>query len=136
MNSTCCLVAEAFAAGGSDDERAGSSRATIAGGRRSRTASWTSDPIPLVPSPDRSALAALAEPGTSSHPLARTREGIDETDAELLRLVVEGLSNEEIAERLGIAEVDVTRRLTTTYAKIGASSRADATAFAFQSGMV
>ena len=63
-------------------------------------------------------------------------EGIDETDAELLRLVVEGLSNEEIAERLGIAEVDVTRRLTTTYAKIGASSRADATAFAFQSGMV
>jgi len=60
-------------------------------------------------------------------------EGLDDGDAELLKLVVQGLSNEEIADRLGIDTGDVARRLATTYAKIGASSRADATAFAFQS---
>jgi DNA-binding CsgD family transcriptional regulator len=60
-------------------------------------------------------------------------EGLGDDDARLLKLVVEGLSNEEIADRLGVDTGDVTRRLASTYAKIGASSRADATAFAFQS---
>jgi len=63
-------------------------------------------------------------------------EGLDHDDARLLKLVVEGLSNEEIADRLGVATGEVTRRLASTYAKIGASSRADATAFAFQSRML
>ena len=102
-------------------------------------ANWIADERsdPAGSEPRSSALAALAEPGTSFTRASREDEveGIDETDAELLRLVVEGLERGD-AERLGIAEVDVTRRLTTTYAKIGASSRADATAFAFQSGMV
>ena len=56
--------------------------------------------------------------------------------AELLKLVVSGLSNDEIAERLDVDAGEVARRLTSTYAKIGASSRADATAFAFQSRML
>jgi len=81
------------------------------------------------------ALATLADPGTTFDRNVEDDgiEGIDDQDQELLRLVVEGLSNEEIAARLGIAETDVNRRLAATFAKIGASSRADATAFAFQS---
>jgi DNA-binding NarL/FixJ family response regulator len=63
-------------------------------------------------------------------------EGIEDEDAQLLKLVVEGLSNEEIAQRLGVDVGEVSRRLTSTYAKIGATSRADATAFAFQSRLL
>jgi DNA-binding NarL/FixJ family response regulator len=63
-------------------------------------------------------------------------EGLDEDDSQLLKLVVGGLSNEEIADRLGVDTGEVARRLASTYAKIGASSRADATAFAFQSRML
>jgi DNA-binding CsgD family transcriptional regulator len=62
--------------------------------------------------------------------------GLEEEDTELLRLVVQGLSNEQIGERLGVDAAEVSRRLATTYAKIGASSRADATVFAFQSRML
>ena len=54
----------------------------------------------------------------------------------MLRLVVQGLSNEEIAERLDVPPTEITRRLASMYASIGASSRADATAFAFQSGIL
>ncbi len=63
-------------------------------------------------------------------------EGLDDEDSQLLKLVVEGLSNEEMADRLGVDTGEVARRLVSTYAKIGASSRADATAFAFQSRML
>jgi DNA-binding CsgD family transcriptional regulator len=62
--------------------------------------------------------------------------GLDDEEARLLVLVVEGLSNEEIAQRLGMDTGEVARRLTSMYAKIGASSRADATAFAFQSRLL
>jgi DNA-binding NarL/FixJ family response regulator len=83
-----------------------------------------------------SALAALAS--DPDLPLERhmkegSPEGVDEDDTQLLRLVLGGLSNEEIAERLDVEAGEVARRLASTYAKIGASSRADATAFAFQS---
>jgi DNA-binding CsgD family transcriptional regulator len=89
--------------------------------------------------PIGSALASFA--ADPDKPLTRNAQGasvdgLDEEDAQLLRLVVEGLSNEEIADRLGAGTADVARRLASTYAKIGASSRADATAFAFQSRML
>jgi DNA-binding NarL/FixJ family response regulator/TPR repeat protein len=89
--------------------------------------------------PVGSALASLA----SDAELALTRnmpdgaiEGLDVDDADLLKLVVQGLSNEEIADRLHVDTAEVTKRLAATYVKIGASSRADATAFAFQSGVL
>jgi ATP/maltotriose-dependent transcriptional regulator MalT len=86
-----------------------------------------------------SALASLAsDPGTplTRHMQDAEVEGLDDEDAQLLKLVVQGLSNEEIATRLDVDAGEVARRLASTYAKIGASSRADATAFAFQSRML
>lgn len=53
------------------------------------------------------------------------------SDAALLQSLVQGKTNREIAEELGIDEQAVTRRLGQLFARIGASSRADATAFAF-----
>ena len=52
-------------------------------------------------------------------------------DAQLLRSLVQGKTNREIADEIGIDEQAVTRRLGELFARIGASSRAEATAFAF-----
>jgi DNA-binding NarL/FixJ family response regulator len=56
----------------------------------------------------------------------------EDHDAQLLRSLVQGKTNREIAEEIGIDEQAVTRRLSELYARIGASSRAEATALAFR----
>ena len=55
-----------------------------------------------------------------------------EADGALLQRLVQGKTNREIAEELGLDEQAVVRRLNELFATIGASSRAEATAFAFQ----
>ncbi|HKN81009.1 MAG TPA: helix-turn-helix transcriptional regulator, partial [Actinomycetota bacterium] len=57
---------------------------------------------------------------------------LDEADAELLRCLIQGRTNAEIAEELGLDEPTVARRLGELFARIGTSSRAEATAFAFR----
>jgi DNA-binding NarL/FixJ family response regulator len=59
-----------------------------------------------------------------------------EADVELLKVLVEGLTNREIAERLDLDEETVSHRLTDIFARVGASSRAEATAFAFREKVV
>jgi DNA-binding NarL/FixJ family response regulator len=54
----------------------------------------------------------------------------------VLRLVAAGKSNREIAAALVISEHTVARHLQNIYAKHGLSSRAAATAFAFERDLV
>ncbi|HTG47299.1 MAG TPA: AAA family ATPase [Actinomycetota bacterium] len=61
---------------------------------------------------------------------------VDEADRSLLRSLVRGRTNAEIAGDLGIDEDEVVRRLGELFATIGASSRAEATAFAFRQEVV
>ena len=61
---------------------------------------------------------------------------VGESDTRLLRLLIEGRTNREIAEELGVTEDAVARRLGEMFARIGASSRAEATAFAFRERVV
>jgi DNA-binding CsgD family transcriptional regulator len=61
---------------------------------------------------------------------------LEEADTAVLRLLTQGRTNNEIAAELAIAEEDVRRRLAQMFAKIGASSRAEATAFAFRERVV
>jgi DNA-binding CsgD family transcriptional regulator/tetratricopeptide (TPR) repeat protein len=61
---------------------------------------------------------------------------VEGTDAALLRLLIQGRTNEEIAAELGVDEGALQRRLTEMLARIGASSRAEATAFAFRERVV
>jgi DNA-binding CsgD family transcriptional regulator len=56
----------------------------------------------------------------------------EDTDAQLLRSLVQGKTNHEIAEEIGLDEQAVARRLGELFARIGASSRAEATALAFR----
>jgi non-specific serine/threonine protein kinase len=61
--------------------------------------------------------------------------GLSAREAEVLKLVAEGLTNVRIAERLFISPRTVDRHLNSAYRKIGASSRAAATRFAIEHGL-
>ncbi len=54
----------------------------------------------------------------------------------LLRLLTEGRTNREIAEELGTTEESIARQMAAIFAKIGASSRAEATATALMGRLV
>jgi DNA-binding NarL/FixJ family response regulator len=82
-----------------------------------------------------SALAGAFQPPTEA-PDGRGDLSLEESDTALLKLLVEGRTNREIAEELGVGEQVVTRRLGEMFARIGASSRAEATAFAFRERVV
>ena len=56
--------------------------------------------------------------------------GLTEREAEVLRLVASGLTNNEIATELFLSPKTVSRHLSNIFTKIGVSSRASATAFA------
>jgi ATP/maltotriose-dependent transcriptional regulator MalT len=62
--------------------------------------------------------------------------GLTAREVEVLALVAEGLPNKGIAERLFLSEKTVSRHLSNIYTKIGVNSRAAATAFAFEQGVV
>jgi ATP/maltotriose-dependent transcriptional regulator MalT len=64
------------------------------------------------------------------------RHGLSERELEVLRLVASGKSNRQIASTLVISEHTVARHLQNIYAKLGLSSRAAATAFAFEHELV
>lgn len=74
--------------------------------------------------------------GLAMRPPEDGRPPVEESDAELLRLLLEGLPNREIGQRLGIEEPEVRRRLGAMFSRVGASSQAEATAFAFRERVV
>ena len=64
------------------------------------------------------------------------RHGLSDRELEVLRLVATGKSNREIAAALVISEHTVARHVQNIFGKLGISSRAAATAFAFEHGLV
>jgi DNA-binding CsgD family transcriptional regulator len=62
--------------------------------------------------------------------------GLSRRELEVLRLVAAGLSNREIAAKLVISEHTVARHVQNIFAKLGLSSRAAATAYAFEHSLV
>jgi ATP/maltotriose-dependent transcriptional regulator MalT len=61
--------------------------------------------------------------------------GLTAREVEVLRLVAAGKTNRDIAVELVISEHTVSRHLQNTFAKLGVSSRAAATAYAFEHGL-
>jgi DNA-binding NarL/FixJ family response regulator len=61
---------------------------------------------------------------------------LSEPDAALLKLLTEGRTNHEIGNELRISEAEVQIRMVELFGTIGASSRAEATAFAFREHVV
>jgi DNA-binding CsgD family transcriptional regulator len=62
--------------------------------------------------------------------------GLTQREAEVLALLVEGLRNAEIAERLYLTPKTVSHHISTIYAKLGVSSRTEAARAAAQFGVV
>ena len=58
--------------------------------------------------------------------------GLTDREAEVLQLVAAGLSNKEMAAALHLSVKTVSRHLSNIFTKIGVTSRAAATAFAFE----
>jgi DNA-binding CsgD family transcriptional regulator len=82
-------------------------------------------------------LVELAGPLAPSADVAKTGGlQLSEQETRLLQLLVEGRSNAEIARVTGATPEVVSRQLSELYVRIGASSRADATANAFIRRMV
>jgi len=81
----------------------------------------------LGATPDVRRLAALSKPAAPAD-----RGSLTLREVEVLRLVATGRTNRAIAERLGISQKTVARHLSNIFTKLGLSTRAAATAYAFQ----
>jgi DNA-binding CsgD family transcriptional regulator len=75
----------------------------------------------------------LARVETLAHREATWKaHGLTERELQVLRLLAAGKTNHAIASQLVVAEKTVDRHVTNLYTKLGVSSRAAATAFAYQ----
>jgi DNA-binding NarL/FixJ family response regulator len=72
-------------------------------------------------------------PGAGSDPAFAA---LSRREHEILALLVDGLSNAEIAGRLGISEKNVRNRLSHLFDKLGVWSRAQAIVFTLERGFV
>jgi DNA-binding NarL/FixJ family response regulator len=88
---------------------------------------------------------AATGPATSPEQVHRKRQetpaseypaGLTAREAEVLRLVAEGMTNAQVAERLYLSPRTVHRHLNSIYRKIGTNSRAAAARFATEHGLL
>ena len=85
------------------------------------------------------AAAVEAVLGAAGHRAPRRRggpAGLTQREVEVLRLLARGLSNKEMARRLVISPKTVANHVEHIYAKIDASTRATASLFAMQHGLL
>ena len=69
-------------------------------------------------------------------PPAEQRAGLSNRECEVLRLVATGVTNREVAVALSISAHTVARHIQNIFVKLGVSSRAAATAYAYDHGLV
>jgi ATP/maltotriose-dependent transcriptional regulator MalT len=80
--------------------------------------------------PDLTRVALLVTPGSAS------RGPLTDRECEVLRLVAAGMTNRDIGRALAISEHTVARHVQNIFTKLGVSSRAAATAYAYEHGVV
>jgi DNA-binding CsgD family transcriptional regulator len=81
--------------------------------------------------PDLARVEALID-----EPTARAAGGLTPREIEVLRLVAAGRTNRAIADELVISERTVGRHLSNIFDKLGVSSRAAATAYAYEHSLI
>ncbi|HKF00466.1 MAG TPA: response regulator transcription factor [Actinomycetes bacterium] len=90
----------------------------------------------LDPSVQRRLLDALASvPGSASSRREQLPDGLTPREAEVLRLMAAGRTNQEIAADLVISEGTVKTHVNRIFAKAGVRDRGQAVAYAFRRGL-
>jgi ATP/maltotriose-dependent transcriptional regulator MalT len=79
---------------------------------------------------DLASLARLIPPS-----MAKTSGGLSDREMQVLRLIATGQSNRAIATHLVISEKTVARHVSNIFTKLGLSTRAAATAYAYEHGL-
>jgi DNA-binding NarL/FixJ family response regulator len=89
----------------------------------------------LSPSVTRQLLMEFAARAKEPHPAARLEE-LTDREREIVGLVAEGLSNQEIAERLYLSPATAKTHVSRAMTKLGARDRAQLVVMAYESGLV
>jgi HD-GYP domain-containing protein (c-di-GMP phosphodiesterase class II) len=85
---------------------------------------------------DADAVTAVVESAGQRAPRLERRAGLTEREAEVVALLARGLQTKQVARALGISVKTADRHIQNAYRKIGVSSRAAATLFAMEHGLV
>ena len=90
----------------------------------------------LGAAPDLSALQTLAGRAGERSPPASAAHGLSARELQVLRMVAAGKTNRVIATELHLSEKTVDRHVSNIFGKLDVSSRAAATAFAYEHGLI
>ncbi|MGH2682987.1 MAG: HD domain-containing phosphohydrolase [Actinomycetota bacterium] len=85
---------------------------------------------------DSEMVAAVIEAAGQPAPPVERPAGLTEREAEVVGLLARGLQTKQVARRLGISIKTADRHIQNAYRKIGVSTRAAATLFAMEHGLV
>ena len=89
-----------------------------------------------VQAPRRRAGSGATSPNCSASRHRDRPAALSEREAQVLRLLAAGKTNRDIAEELFISEKTVARHVSNIFDKLGVSSRAGATAWAYQHNLI
>ncbi|MFF3204205.1 response regulator [Streptomyces sp. NPDC002962] len=90
----------------------------------------------LSPSVQRRLLERLSVPEPEPAAPAVVPDGLTTREAEVLVLIAEGLSNQEIARRLSVSTATVKTHINNMFSKTGLKDRAQAVRYAYGKGLV
>jgi HD-GYP domain-containing protein (c-di-GMP phosphodiesterase class II) len=85
---------------------------------------------------DPDAVAAVLEAAGQRAPRLERPAGLTDREAEVVAMLARGLQTKQVARALGISVKTADRHIQNAYRKIGVSSRAAATLFAMEHGLV
>ena len=85
---------------------------------------------------DPDAVGAVIEAAGQPAPRLERPAGLTEREAEVVGLLARGLQTKQIAQAVGISVKTADRHIQNAYSKIGVSTRAAATLFAMEQGLV
>ncbi|MGW0796127.1 response regulator transcription factor [Streptomyces sp. NPDC002692] len=90
----------------------------------------------LSPSVQRRLLERLSQPEPPSPAPVEPPDGLTARETEVLLLIAEGLTNQEIARKLHVSTATVKTHINNLFAKTGLKDRAQAVRYAYGKGLV